>query len=196
MWTFIPEIWSQELQRTYAETLLKKFRRNYILVETLMLTDLRQAPIIDDDTFMPRTRKLLLNEPVTIKGQIAAWVETDGLMYCNDDVHKAVAVLVPLSHLSTKEMWEKKPVSRDSWDREDPYCTQFPYDKDVVLSDENGGGMLNSYSIVLQTTDGYAAHVFNGHANELIRFTPDDELADVFDTVYTMFAVTGSENNE
>lgn len=161
-----------------------------------MLTDLKQAPIIEDATFNPVMRSLLRNEPVVIKEVECAWIETGGTMYCNEEVHEAVATLVPVSHLCTEDIAKDAEVEDDNaYSRTPVMCTSFPYDKQVSLNDEHGDGLLDSLAILMRAGDVYAAHVFNGHADEIIMFDETDTLDDVMDTVFTMFAVTGSQGS-
>lgn len=158
-----------------------------------MLTDMKQAPIIEDATFTHVYRKVLCDEAVTIKSVQCAWIEQDGGLYVNDDLFPVEATLVPIVHLATKAQWQKFDVDAAGWNESAPVCTEFPVGQEVTLNDEHGDGLLDALAMVLRNPNDntLCAYVFNGHANELVRFDPSDQMHDVFDTVYTMFAVTG-----
>lgn len=154
-----------------------------------MLTNLAQAPVIADETFSPTACHVINREVVTLKGEQCVWITTQGTMWVNDDEWDCVASLVPLGQLGAVRPGQK---IHDDTLRQG--LRELPEEGiDVFLIDEFGTGLLNSLCIVLREpkTGLLAAHVFNGYADELCEFEPEDTMLDVMDTVRTMFAVLG-----
>lgn len=156
-----------------------------------MLTDLRKAPVIaQDSVFTAQEREVLDNDVVDVINTKCLWVEQTGSMLANDDEYVVEAALLPLATLTT--LTKQAENTSGNWPGLSDWTTDL-YGTKVILADDAGTGLLEALALIVKhpTTGTYAAHVFNGYADEILIFEDDENIQQVMDTVVTMFAVVG-----